>query len=121
MRPGSRLAAVAAAAALLALGACSSDSGSTGATIAITSTATACDVSNTQLPAGKHTFTVDNKGSDVTEVYVYAAGNKIVTEKEHIGPGTQAKFTADLAPGEYEIACKPGEKGNGIRQKITIN
>lgn len=113
------LAAAACGVALVLLGACSSDSGG-GETVAITSTATTCDVAKTQLTAGKYTFTVANKGSDVTEVYVYAPGDKIVTEKEHIGPGTEAKFSVKLAAGEYEIACKPGEKGNGIRQKITV-
>jgi iron uptake system component EfeO len=44
----------------------------------------------------------------------------VVTEKEHIGPGTQARFSVSLKPGEYEIACKPGEKGSGIRQTITV-
>lgn len=118
MRTAARRTVAVGGLALLTLGACSSDSDS-GETIAITSTATACDVAKTQLAAGKYTFTVDNKGSEVTEVYVYA-GEKIVTEKEHIGPGTQAKFSVKLAAGDYEIACKPGEKGSGIRQKITV-
>ena len=102
------------------LGACSSDD-SGGTAIPIVSTATTCEVSQTQLTAGKHTFSVDNKGTEVTEVYVYAAGDKVVTEKEHIGPGTSAKFSADLKAGQYQIACKPGEKGSGIRQTITVS
>ncbi|MDQ3897529.1 MAG: cupredoxin domain-containing protein, partial [Actinomycetota bacterium] len=81
---------------------------------------TECRVAQTQLPSGKHSFSVDNQGSETTEVYVYAAGDKVVTEKEHIGPGTKARFSATLDPGEYEIACKPGEKGSGIRQRITV-
>ena len=112
------------AAAVLAvavvLTACSSDDSGTGAAISIVSTATTCEVGQTQLTPGKHTFAVDNRGSQVTEVYVYAPGDKVVTEKEHIGPGTSAKFTADLKAGQYEIACKPGETGSGIRQQITV-
>ena len=104
-----------------ALVGCGSDGGAgAGDAIAITSTDSACDVSQTTLAAGKHTFVVSNKGTQTTEVYVYQSGDKVVTEKEHIGPGTSAKFTADLKAGQYEIACKPGEKGSGIRQKITV-
>lgn len=106
---------------VLAGAACSGDSGGGGGeTVAITSTATTCEVGKTQYTPGKYTFDVANKGSDVTEVYVYAANDKIVTEKEHIGPGTHAKFTVTLAAGTYQIACKPGEKGSGIRQSITV-
>jgi iron uptake system component EfeO len=100
--------------------ACSSDDSAGGTAIPIVSTSTTCEVGQTQLPAGKHTFSVDNRGSEVTEVYVYAPGDKVVTEKEHIGPGTSARFSVDLKSGQYEIACKPGETGSGIRQTITV-
>jgi iron uptake system component EfeO len=113
------LAATAALALGVALSACS-DSDSGADAIEIVSTQTECRVARTELTAGKHSFRVDNQGSDVTEVYVYAKGDKVVTEKEHIGPGTKATFSATLEPGEYEVACKPGERGNGIRQKITV-
>ena len=112
--------AAAAVGVALVLGACSSDDGNGGSAIAITATDTTCDVAQTQLPPGKHSFSVDNRGSQVTEVYLYGKGDKVVTEKEHIGPGTQAKFSATLSAGDYEVACKPGEKGSGIRQKITV-
>ncbi len=111
-----RLFAVAAGSAFLFLG-CSSDNGEA---VAITASDTACDVAKTTLAKGSHTFEVENAGKVVTEVYVYAPGDKVVTEKENIGPGTKAKFTVKLDPGSYEIACKPGQKGNGIRQPLTV-
>jgi iron uptake system component EfeO len=115
-----RLVAAGATALLgLGLGACSDDAAS-GDAIGIVATQTECRVAQTQLPSGKHSFRVDNQGSEVTEVYVYAPGDKIVSEKEHIGPGTQVTFSASLKPGDYEIACKPGERGTGIRQKLTV-
>jgi iron uptake system component EfeO len=114
------VAAVVAFAGAAVLGACSSEDEG-GEAIPIVSTATTCEVGQTQLTAGKHTFSVNNRGSEVTEVYVYAPGDKVVTEKEHIGPGTSAKFSADLKAGRYEIACKPGEKGSGIRQTVTVS
>jgi iron uptake system component EfeO len=83
-----------------------------------------CQVSRTDLPAGKATFKVTNAGSQVTEVYVYAREGgeftKVVGEKENIGPGTSQSFTVDLSAGTYEVACKPGMKGDGIRTKVTV-
>jgi iron uptake system component EfeO len=106
----------------LALTACSSDGGGgTGAdAIAITSTATECRVATPTVAAGKHTFTLENTGTAVTEVYIYASGDKVVTEKENVGPGTKATFSATLKAGQYEVACKPGQTGNGIRQPLTV-
>lgn len=98
--------------------ACSSTS--SGDAVAITANDTECIVAKTSLDAGNQTFEVKNDGSQVTEVYVYAPGDRVVTEKENIGPGTSATFSADLAAGNYEIACKPGQTGSGIRQPITV-
>jgi iron uptake system component EfeO len=101
------------------LAACSSDD-TGGETIAITSGSSDCTVAQTTLPAGKHRFQVENTGNQVTEVYVYSAGDKVVSEKENIGPGTKATFSATLAAGQYEVACKPGQTGSGIRQPLTV-
>jgi iron uptake system component EfeO len=78
-----------------------------------------CKVSDTEFPAGHIRLHVENKGTKVTEVYVYAPGDRIVTERENIGPGTKAEITTEVEAGKYEIACKPGMKGDGIRQKVT--
>ena len=101
------------------LGACSDSAG--GDSVAITATDDACRVAKTELTAGENSFEVANKGAKVTEVYVYGENDRIVTERENIGPGTKATFSADLAAGRYEIACKPGQTGNGIRQAITVS
>jgi iron uptake system component EfeO len=120
--------AVLAAAALVGaagLTACSS-SAAGGDAIALTATDSSCEAASTELPAGHHTFAITNKGSKVTEVYVYApagdgAFTKIVTEKENIGPGTSYDLTVSLDKGAYQLACKPGQKGDGIRQQLTVN
>jgi iron uptake system component EfeO len=101
------------------------DDGRTGAkgsgtTIEITATDTACQVSTKSFAAGTTTFKVTNKGGKVTEIYLYAPGDKIVTERENIGPGTSVDLTTQLSAGKYQIACKPGMVGNGIRQDITV-
>ncbi|MBC2873937.1 MULTISPECIES: iron uptake system protein EfeO [Streptomyces] len=113
---------VAAAAALAVVSGCAekSDAGDSDA-IRVTASDDKCEVSKTSFPAGDVKINIQNKGSKVTEVYVYAADDRIVTERENIGPGTKAEITATVKKaGDYEIACKPGMKGDGIRQKITV-
>lgn len=44
----------------------------------------------------------------------------MVTEKENIGPGASAQVAVDLAAGTYEVACRPGMVGNGIRAELTV-
>ncbi|MGW4232900.1 iron uptake system protein EfeO [Streptomyces sp. NPDC004980] len=79
-----------------------------------------CEVSRTKIPAGHVELAVENKGSKVTEVYVLFPDDRIVTERENIGPGTKARITAEIKAGTYEIACKPGMKGEGIRQTVEV-
>lgn len=86
---------------------------------------TTCDVSDTSFAAGKVAFDVQNTGSDVTEVYVYGKGDggtydKIVGEVENIAPGTSRDLDVNVGGGEYEVACKPGQKGDGIRTEIHV-
>ena len=107
------------------LAACGSTSRKAAAgNIAITAKDDACEVATTTLKPGKTTFSVSNKGSKVTEVYVYAEQNgkytKMISEVENIGPGVTRELQADLTGGEYEIACKPGQTGDGIRTRITV-
>ena len=105
---------------LAALAGCSSKTKG-GDSIAVTATDSACEVATTSLSSGSTTFAVSNKGSDVTEVYVYGEGDKVMGEVENIGPGTSRDFTVDLGAGTYEVACKPGQKGDGIRTEITVS
>ena len=111
---------------LAACGGSSGSSGSGGEDIAIAAGDTTCDVAKTTLDAGKHTFDVKNEGKDVTEVYVYGKGgdgdfDKVIGEVENIAPQTSRDFPVTLSGGEYEVACKPGQKGEGIRTKLTVS
>ena len=87
--------------------------------IAVTATDTTCEVSKKEFPAGHVELDIENKGSKVTEVYVLFPDDRVVTERENIGPGTKQKVTAEVKAGQYRIACKPGMKGDGIRQDVT--
>jgi plastocyanin len=106
-------------------GSSASSGGAGGADIAISSGDATCEVATTSLTAGKHTFAVRNTGGDVTEVYVYGKGSsgkfdKVVGEVENIAPQTSRDFPVTLSGGEYQVACKPGQKGDGIRTTITV-
>jgi iron uptake system component EfeO len=117
------LTGLAALAAVAAGSACTStedsDSGGSG-TIAVTASDDSCELSDTDLDAGLNTFEVSNEGSQVTEFYVYAEGDRIMQEVENIGPGLTSELRVELPAGDYEGACKPGMIGDGIRTAITV-
>lgn len=106
--------------------ACGKDTGGSAAAAGYTVMAgdTTCELATTNVSSGKTSFTVQNVGKDVTEVYVYAQNggefSKVVGEKENIGPGTTQTLEVDLAPGTYQVACKPGMTGTGIRTTLTV-
>lgn len=113
--------AAAAAATLAAATGCTqkSDAKSEDGAIQVIAKDDSCEVSKKDFPAGHLKLNVENRGSKVTEVYVLYPDDRIVAERENIGPGTKASITAEIKAGDYEIACKPGMKGDGIRQKVT--
>ena len=127
--PSSRLRhATLPAAALLGvagLTACGGSSSGTGTaspakdTANIDATDTRCKLDKTRFAAGTVHFAIKNNGNKVTEVYVFA-GKRIVTEKENIGPGTSYTLTSSLKAGSYQVACKPGMTGDGIRTTIKV-
>jgi uncharacterized cupredoxin-like copper-binding protein len=83
-----------------------------------------CHVDDTSLAAGRHVFTIENVGSDVTEVYVYGKDgedfSRTMGERENIGPGTVQTLEVDLAAGDYQVACKPGMSGAGVRTAVSV-
>ncbi|MFE9817349.1 iron uptake system protein EfeO [Streptomyces sp. NBC_00236] len=114
--------AAATVAALTAVTGCAEKSDGKGeGAVQVVAKDDSCEVSKTELPAGHVELAVENKGSKVTEVYVLFPDDRIVAERENIGPGTKATITAEIKAGSYEIACKPGMKGHGIRQKIEVS
>ncbi|MFD5721677.1 iron uptake system protein EfeO [Streptomyces sp. NPDC127036] len=95
------------------------DAGS-GDAIQVTAGDAKCDTSVKSVPAGQVTLKIENKGSKATEVEILFPDDRIVSEKENIGPGTKYTLTAEVKAGSYEIACRPGMKGLGVRQKLTV-
>lgn len=95
-------------------------SGSSGV-ITVTASDTACELSATSAQAGTVTFDISNAGSKVNEFYVYAAGDRIVSEVENITPGLKRQLKVEITdPGTFTTACKPGMVGDGIRAPLTV-
>jgi iron uptake system component EfeO len=91
------------------------------ASIKVTGKDKTCDVSETTAPSGTVTFTMENRGSDNTELEILAAdGLRIISEKENIGPGTTGTLTTQLSAGDYFTACVPGLVGEGVRAPFKV-
>ncbi len=118
--PALRTGALVATALALAVTGCTKDSAPAADSISLNASDTRCDLGRTDFNVGVNTLNITNSGSKVTEVYVYTSDQKIVTERENITPGATAELTFELKPGSYEIACKPGGTGAGIRTKISV-
>ncbi|MEV4300215.1 iron uptake system protein EfeO [Microbispora rosea] len=89
--------------------------------IAVAATDTECTVAKSDLAAGTSTFSITNKGTKVTEFYVYAAGDRVMGEVENIVPGLTREVVVELPAGVYETACKPGMTGKGIRGALKVS
>ncbi|MGW2930388.1 iron uptake system protein EfeO [Streptomyces sp. NPDC001156] len=115
------VATAAAAAALSVVTGCTQKSAAQDSDhlIQVTATDSKCEVSKKEFPAGHVELAVENKGAKVTEVYLLFPDDRIVAERENIGPGTKQTVTAEVKAGDYRVACKPGMKGKGIRQDLT--
>ena len=107
----------------LALAACGGDDGAgakAGGKIEVTATDTECKVGRTEAAAGTVTFTITNKGNKFTEFYVYAPGDRVMSEVENIVPGLSRDLIVELPAGTYETACKPGMTGKGLRGAFKV-
>lgn len=103
----------------------SSASSSAGAAasdgITVDASDTACTLSATKVGVGKHSFSVTNSGTKVTEFYVYGPDGAVLDEVENISPGLRRTLDVDFSkPGTYRTACKPGMVGDGISAELTV-
>jgi iron uptake system component EfeO len=92
-----------------------------GGPIAVKAGDGACEVARNQADAGTAVFRVTNAGSKITEFYVYAPGDRVMGEVENIAPGLTRELPVELPAGAYEVACKPGMTGKGIRAAFTVS
>lgn len=112
--------AVAAGSAALLLAACTGSSDE-ATPVSVVSGENSCDVSPTTASAGTVVFSIQNSDQQPTEFYVYGDGDTVVAELEDIGPGAARDLVAQLQPGTYTTACKPGMTGDGIRGSFTVS
>jgi iron uptake system component EfeO len=99
----------------------SASGGDDGRAFTVASTDDACEVSGAEAPAGALKFEVTNTGSQVTEFYLLGEdGLRILGEVENIGPGVSRSLTVKAPAGKYFTTCKPGMKGDGIRNAFTV-
>jgi iron uptake system component EfeO len=99
----------------------STAAGGAGGPITVDATDTACTLSATTARAGTVTFKVSNSGSKVNEFYLYAEGDRIVSEVENITPGLSRELKVEITePGTFTTSCKPGMVGDGIRGAFTV-
>ncbi len=109
--------------AAVALAACGTQTPSeeSGGAIAVNASDDACQVARSETKAGTITFEVTNKGSRVTEFYLYAEGDRIMGEVENVTPGLTRRLIVEVTEsGKYQTACKPGMQGKGIRGEFTV-
>ncbi|MBS9373917.1 iron uptake system protein EfeO [Rhodococcus sp. B50] len=112
-----------AAAAVLpfAVAGCTEKATSDAEAVSVTATDSSCEVSAAEGVTGHSTFAVTNNGSKVTEFYVFAAGDRALGEVENIGPGLTRQLIVNIPePGDYELSCRPGMVGDGIRRPFTV-
>lgn len=113
-----RLAPTLLVAVAVGLGACSDSSG--GTKVAVTGTDDGCEIEEATLPAGKLTFVFTNKAGDVNELYVLKADGDVVSEVENVTTGTSRELSVDLAAGNYQVRCKPGQTGDGFDTDFEV-
>ncbi|MFI5835593.1 MULTISPECIES: hypothetical protein [Micromonospora] len=112
--------------AATALTACGDDEPAPkGEQVPVTATDTSCEVTTTLFTPGTVTFAVTNRGQQATGVYVYGREGdgftKVVAEVADVPAGRTGDLRATLATGSYEVACKPGRQGDGVRTRITVS
>jgi iron uptake system component EfeO len=122
MRPASVLALSGVAAVSMSLlSACGGDGKADAAgAVPVTASKDKCEVGKTELPAGKNSFKVSNKGSEVNEFEVLKPDGSILAERENIGPGTSVNFVVNLPEGKYKLLCSAGQTGKGPSQEVTV-
>lgn len=80
-----------------------------------------CVVSAGEAPAGKVTFTITNRGTQVTQFVVLGAhGIRVAGAAEDIAPGITRELTLTAQPGRYFTVCRPGMVGDGIRHEFVV-
>jgi iron uptake system component EfeO len=74
------------------------------ASVAVSVTASNCEPSDLDVPAGTVTFSIRNASSRALE-WEILDGVMMISERENIAPGSVQSLTVKLTPGDYRITC----------------
>ncbi|MFJ8108374.1 iron uptake system protein EfeO [Streptomyces sp. NPDC096132] len=112
----------AAAAALTAFTGCAEKSDAKGSdhVIDVISTDSRCEISKKEIAAGHVELAIENKGSLVTAVYILFPDDRVLAERENVGPGTKQRVTAEVKAGDYQIGCRSGMNSDSARQDLKV-
>ena len=89
--------------------------------VGVVATDDTCTTDRTTVASGDIEFAVTNRGTVVTEVYLYAPYDQVIGEVENVEPGDTGSFAVTVGGGAYEVACKPGQTGDGIRTAFQFS
>ena len=81
------------------------------------------DIPMDTLPAGRHTFRVENTGTRAHALEIEGGGNE--WETGDIAPGGKSELTVDLEPGTYELYCpienqSADHEARGMKRMLVI-
>lgn len=86
----------------------------------MTGTDDGCIIAVDELAAGKIDFNFTNEAGDISELYVLRPNGDVVAEVENVTTGVTRTLTVDLVAGDYELACKPGQVGDGFTTGFVV-
>ncbi|MDO5498623.1 MAG: iron uptake system protein EfeO [Propionibacteriaceae bacterium] len=90
--------------------------------ISVQATDNDCIVSAGDAPAGRLSFTITNRGTQVTEFMLMGPhGIGILGTVEDLAPGLTRELVLTVPSGQYLAACRPGMTGDGIRQQFKVH
>lgn len=91
------------------------------ASVAVALKPSSCELSQTSIPAGVTTFSIQNSRDSTGEFYIFKAdGQSIAAEVENIGVGLSRNLTAELAAGTYIYACLQTDGEAGMRGNLLV-
>ena len=101
--------------------AASSSAAATGTTVTATEADFSIKLSQSTLPAGTYTFTVDNAGKATHSLKIQGPGGVDMTSDKVQG-GASTTMTVTLQPGTYEVYCPIGNhRAMGMDTTLTVS
>ena len=88
--------------------------------ISVTSGDASCVSTAESAAAGRYTINVHNTADQITDVYLYGAGDTVITEITAVAPNSEKSRDVDLPAGTYQLACEPRTTGSSTRIPLSV-